>query len=424
VGVVDWLKSWFRPRPRVRNVAALSGSEAGVTQEVVDTGGGPLKPGHRRLALRDGRLLPKPKPKGSPYVWPRPKKPKYFSAVEANRLFSDTLRTRDRAIRDLAIDEEQLGRYGLPIWRSEADLAAALNISEKQLRHYSIHRHRETSPHYVTFAIPKRSGGRRLIYAPKRRLKAIQRRLNALLVGKLPISQAAHGFRPGRSVASNAQPHVGKAVVIKLDLEDCFPSIHVGRVRGLLVSLGYSYPVATSLAVLMTEAPRQAVEAEGKIYHPPVGPRVCVQGAPTSPGLCNAVLMRLDRRVGGLARKHGYQYTRYADDLTLSGDDRTQIKLLITIVGKIAREEGFRLNKRKTRVLRRRGRQQVTGVVVNSQMGLSRIERRRIRAAIHRLSADDDNARRRLEGKVEYLQMLNPNQAVPLRSALVEARRR
>ena len=339
-------------------------------------------------------------------------------AEEANRLFSDTMRTRDRNIRDLATDEEQLARYGLPIWRSEVDVAAALDISPTQLRHYSIHRQRETSPHYVTFAIPKRSGGHRLIHAPKKRLKAIQRRLNAELVGKLPVSQYAHGFRAGRSVASNAKCHVGKAVVIKLDIEDCFPSIHFGRVRGLLIALGYSFPVATSLAVLMTEAPRQRVEAEGKIYHVPVGPRVCVQGAPTSPGLCNAVLMRLDRRMGGLAGKHGFEFTRYADDLTLSGNDADKVKLLVALACKIARDEGFRLNRRKTRVLRKGRRQQVAGVVVNEQMGLSRVERRRMRAAIHQLAQGDMQARKRLEGKIAYLRMLNPEQAESLHQDL------
>ena len=227
--------------------------------------------------------------------------------------------------------------------------------------------------------MPKRSGGERLIHAPKRRLKAIQRRLNGLLVSRLPLQPAAHGFRPQRSVATNAGPHAAKEVVIKLDLKDCFPTITHARVRGLLISLGYSYPVAASLAVLMTEPPRQPVEAEGKIYHVPIGPRVCVQGGADESRLCNAVLMRLDRRLAGLARKHDFAYTRYADDLTFSGNDRDQVKRLIALAGRIVREEGFRLNRAKTRVLRKSQRQQVAGVVVNVQPGLSRQERRRLR---------------------------------------------
>ena len=360
-------------------------------------------------------MLPKPKP-SVPAPWTR-RKTKILTRDEAGRLFSETLRTRDRTIRDLAADARQLRRYALPVWTNEGDVAAALGLTVGQLRHYSIHRQRETTAHYVTFAIRKRSGGQRLIHAPKRRLKAIQRMLHEQLVSKLPVSPFAHGFRKGRSVATNAAPHAGKAVVIKLDIADCFPTIHLGRVRGLLIAYGYSYPVAQTLAVLMTEPPRQPVEVDGKLFHVPVGPRACVQGAPTSPGLCNAVLLKLDRRLAGLAQKHGFAYTRYADDLTFSGQDVTKIKLLVTIAARIAREEGLPLNPAKTRVLRAGQRQSVTGVVVNKAIGLSRQERRRLRAALHqRKQADqpDPLTDRQLAGKLAYLHMINPAQAAAL----------
>ena len=126
---------------------------------------------------------------------------------------------------------------------------AALSLTIGHLRHLSQHRQRETVPHYVTFAIPKRSGGERLIHAPKRRLKEVLRKLDRLLVRKLPKSEHAHGFVRGRSIASNAAPHVGKAVVLRFDIKNCFPTIHYGRVRGLLIALGYSYPVAASLEI-------------------------------------------------------------------------------------------------------------------------------------------------------------------------------
>src|SRR5262249_20100449 len=156
-----------------------------------------------------------------------------------------------------------LARYGLPLWRNEQDVAQALGLSVPRLRFFSIHRARERTCHYVTFAIPKRQGGERLIMAPKRELKTIQRQLVALLLSRLPASPHAHGFVRGRSIRSNAEPHRGKRVLVRLDLADFFPSVHVGRVRGLLLALGYSYPVAQTLAVLMTEAPRQRVEIDG-----------------------------------------------------------------------------------------------------------------------------------------------------------------
>lgn len=319
--------------------------------------------------------------------------------------------------RNLAADIEQLKRHGLPLWTIPQDVADALDVSERTLRHYWIHRDRESVVHYVTYAIAKRSGGQRLIQAPKKKLKAILRQLQKLLVSRLPVSPYAHGFLKKRSIATNASSHVGKPVVIKLDIKDCFPTLHHGRVRGLLIGYGYSSRVARILSLLMTESQRQSVVCDAEVVHVPVGPRVCVQGSPTSPGLCNAILRRFDFRMAGLAKKHGFVYTRYADDLTFSGSDASQAKRLITIAGRIAREEKLPLNAEKTRVMRAGQRQRVAGVTVNQEAGLSRQERRRLRAALHQqgLAAVPDPVKdRQLQGKLAYLQMLNPKQAAAL----------
>lgn len=343
-----------------------------------------------------------------------------MTVMEANRLFAGTLRTRNRNLRDLLADEEQLERYGLPIWKTEEDIATALGISVRELRFFTIHRERERQPHYVMFSIPKRSGGRRLIMAPKRRLKAIQRKLLALVVEKLPVNEHSHAFRRGHNIRTGAEPHVGKQLVLKLDLKDFFPSVTFARVRGLLIAYGYSYPVASILGVLMTEAERQPVEVEGDIFHVPVGDRHCVQGAPTSPGICNALLFRLDRRLVGLAKRRGVSYTRYADDLSFSGEvDRNAAHKLRCVVRGVVAEEGFALNAAKTRIMSRGSRQTVTGVVVNKNLGLSRQERRRLRAMAHQLSrgngaADQPVLAAKLKGKMAYLSMLNPQQAALL----------
>jgi len=149
-----------------------------------------------------------------------------------------------------------------------------------------------------------------------------------------------------------------------------------------------------------------------------------VQGAPTSPGICNAVLMRMDRRLFGFAKSVGFHYTRYADDLTFSGNDRFRVPALISMTGQIVDEEGFSINRRKTQIQGHGRRQQVTGVTVNDEKGLSRQERRRLRAAIHQLQPDDPKTRRHLEGKLAYLHMLNPQQALPLQKALAAVRRK
>jgi RNA-directed DNA polymerase len=368
------------------------------------------------LHLTDPRLASKT-PVGQHTILRRPSK-RALPRDETARLFSATLRTRNHEARLLAVDEAQLHRYGLPVWRSEAELAQALEISLKTLRHFSMHSAQERAPHYVTFAIPKRSGGERLIMAPKQRLKAVQRRLNALLCAKLPASEHAHGFRRAHSVRTNAQPHVGKRVLLQLDIREFFPSIHFGRVRGLLLALGYGYPVASALAALMTEPPRQPVAVGDTIYYVPIGMRACPQGAPTSPSISNALLVKMDRRLAGLARRKGFAYTRYADDLTFSGDDIAAAHALRIVASRIVEDEGFQINAEKTRIVRDGSRQRVTGVVVNDVLGLSRQTRRRLRAAIHRCAQTqaaggqaDAATLARLEGELAYVAMLNPQQA-------------
>jgi retron-type reverse transcriptase len=420
-----WIKSLFGGA-RKRDISRLApapgasaSADAGPIEELIDVSGGPLKGHHRRRALRDKRLLPKIKSPARTLGFSKRKK--VMSVTEAERLFGGTMRTRNRNLRDLLVDEDQLKRYELPIWKTEDDLAAALGISLKELWYFSIHRERERQPHYITFSIPKRSGGKRLIMAPKRRLKAIQRKLLASLVEKLPVSEQAHAFRRGRSIRTGAEPHVGKKSVLKLDLKDFFPSVTFARVRGLLIAFGYSFPVATTLGVLMTEAERQPVEIDGTLYHVPVGQRHCVQGAPTSPGICNALLLRLDHRLSGFAKKHQLNYTRYADDLSFSGGmDRKAASRFRLVVSRIISEEGFVVNTDKTRLMGRGNRQTVTGVVVNQTLGLSRQERRRLRAMAHQLgkethTGDHDARRARLDGKLAYLSMLNPQQAARIR---------
>jgi RNA-directed DNA polymerase len=382
----------------------------------------PLKPDHRRLALRDPRLKPRPKPKTP--AWPRPPRRSVMPEDEAKRFFSDTMRSRNRGLRDLVTDPAQLKRFVLPPWETEEQVAEALGMSLKELRFYAIHRRAERYPHYVAFTMPKRNGGERLIMAPKRRLKELQRKLLALLVHRLPVSKYAHGFRRGSSIKTAAEPHVGKKIVLHLDLTDFFHSVTFARVRGLLIALGYGYVVATTLAVLMTEAPRQPVYVDGTLYHVPTAQRRCVQGAPTSPGLCNTMALRLDRRLAGIGRKLGFAYSRYVDDLVFSGDHPERINKLRFLATRIVREEGFEVNADKTRFARRGGCQRVTGVVVNSVLGLSRQERRRLRSLIHRLKHDqlagrpDDGRLAYLRGKLAYLNMLNEDQAAKLRARL------
>ncbi len=353
---------------------------------------------------------------------PNPAKPKRSQRLSIYRLewlrrLSTTGRTRDRKLQDLSGDSSKLEKYKLPVWNNDLEVATALGVSRKELWFYASHRYFDRFLHYVTFRVPKRSGGERLIMAPKRRLKALQRRLLTELVEKLPVSDRAHAFRVGRNIRSGAAEHVGKQVVIKMDLKDFFPSVTFGRVRGFLIAYGYGYDVATTLAALMTECERQSVESNGMLYYVPVGHRHCVQGAPTSPGICNALFLGTDQVLTGLSKKRGLSYTRYADDLCFSGaiEKKEIIEFIRSVEGAVARG-GFTVNRAKTRVMGQGTRQQVTGVVVNAGLGMSRKERRKIRATIHRMKTGvvSDEHVQRVQGQVAFAGMLNAEQGTKL----------
>jgi RNA-directed DNA polymerase len=187
--------------------------------------------------------------------------------------------------------------------------------------------------------------------------------------------------------------------------------------------MGYGYPVAAGLAALMTESPRQTVQIGAETFHVPTAPRHTVQGAPTSPGLANALALRLDRRLAGLARAHGLRYSRYADDLAFSGPDAETLRKLIKPIESIVRDEGFRLNREKTRLMTPSRAQRLCGVTLNDGTpGWSRTQRRRLRAALHQAKRDGAEASvwRRLRGRLAFVKMLNPLQAARLAKGLPE----
>lgn len=231
---------------------------------------------------------------------------------------------------------------------------------------------------YVSFSIPKRTGGERLITAPKQRLKAAQRQILEQILDPLPTHANAHGFVASRSVVTNATPHEGSAVVVKLDLEDYFPTIHYRRVEGFFASLGFATEVARMLARLTTHRARLA---DGYVVWPGVLP----QGAPTSPSLANHISGRLDARLTGLAHRVSAVYSRYADDLTFSFkvDPGPRLGRFFWWIDQILQQEGFAENASKRRVIRACGQQRVTGVVVNERAHVPREAKRRFRAILN-----------------------------------------
>jgi RNA-directed DNA polymerase len=246
--------------------------------------------------------------------------------------------------------------------------AKALGLAIPRLRWLSYHREVDSGTHYRRWLVPKRDGSQRLISAPKSELKRVQRWIMREVTEHLPVHGAAHGFIAGRSIATNARVHAGANIVVKLDIRGFYPTVTMRRVKGLLRRAGLGEQVATLMALLATESPREEVVTHGRTHYVAIGPRSLPQGAPTSPSITNALCLRLDCRLSGLARKLGCRYTRYADDLAFSwhGSTKPQIGALLRAVGTIVRAEGFELHTKKTRVMRKGARQKVTGLVVNA----------------------------------------------------------
>ncbi|MDR3633161.1 MAG: reverse transcriptase family protein [Isosphaeraceae bacterium] len=335
--------------------------------------------------------------------------------------------------------------WTVPPILTPGELAERLGLTPAELDWFADRRLREPRlpdgplRHYRYRWQAKRLGSARLVESPKPRLKAVQRRLLHELFDLIPPHDAAHGFRAGRSVRTFVAPHVGQHVVIKMDLRDFFPTITDARVTALLLTAGYPEAVARLLSGLCTNSvPAEVWDdpaspargSEGwrlrRLYQQPHLP----QGAPTSPALANLCAFRVDRRLSGLARAAGAHYTRYADDLVFSGGPefaRSVARFPIHVAA-IALEEGFTVQTRKTRIMRRSVRQRVAGVVVNDRPNIARAEYDALKALLfncvrHGPGGQDRighaDFRAHLAGRIAYVSALHPSRGQRL-SALFE----
>jgi hypothetical protein len=271
------------------------------------------------------------------------------------------------------------------------DLTKRLGLTYQQLKFFQ--------PAYQAFSIPKRVGGHRTIIAPDDGTRNVQRLVLRRILNRLKSHSCATGFEKGHSIVTNAKVHLGADVIVRMDIQDFFPTTTADRVKDYFRSIGWDEE-STDLLL-----------------------RICVcndylpQGAPTSPRLSNLVNMQMDARLAGLADSMGAAYTRYADDITYSLShqrireqhsvntknpktlepisvapdhsnwEKMCVSALIRATRTIVRDYGYEMHyRRKIHVRRRHQRQLVTGLVVNDRVGLPRETRRRLRAVEHRLA--------------------------------------
>ena len=354
----------------------------------------------------------------------------------------DTFKLRQRldSAEFIAPDDDRAD-WPVPRLATVGELADWLKLEANELAWFAdrkgLERHVGDGPlrHYRYRWSRKRGGRSRLIEAPKLRLKVMQQRLLAELFDVIPVHDAAHGFRKGRSVKTYVEPHVGQTIVLRMDLQDFFPSIETSRLTGLLMSVGYPEEVAQTLTALCSNrAPsdvwktfpdrehwerRRGSELLLKRAHFP-------QGAPTSPAIANLIAYRLDCRLTGLANWGGATYTRYADDLLFSGgpDFADKAKRFHIYVAAIAIEEGFQVNHHKTRFMTQSQQQRAAGVVLNVRPNVPRAEYDQLKAILHQATLTGPQAQNRAEhrdfrshlaGRIAYMSQWNPQRGEKLK---------
>lgn len=243
---------------------------------------------------------------------------------------------------------------------------------------------------YSSFTVPKKSGGTRIINAPNQRLKTLQRHLANLLNDcQQEISKArgtshhplAHGFVEGYSIATNADEHTRRRFVLNLDLKDFFPSFNFGRVRGFFIK-NRDYALNEKVATVLA----QIASHDNQLP----------QGSPCSPAISNIITHVLDIRLTQLAKKNRCHYSRYADDLTFSTNQKTFPSGLAVQLGlndwglsdpltKTISKAGFTVNASKTRMQTTSNRQVVTGLTVNRKVNVNSDYYRYARSMCHEL---------------------------------------
>lgn len=257
---------------------------------------------------------------------------------------------------------EEIESKGLPPIFEMQHLADLIGVNKSYIAAVT----KDSAAFYRDFEIKKRSGGIRIISAPNPTLLRCQRWINGEILQHVPIHSSAFGFVPGRSVIDNAKMHTLGSQLLGMDVKNFFPSIRIEAVEDTFLGIGYPPNVSLIMARLCCK--------DDKLP----------QGAPTSPAISNLVCRNMDKEIFDLTSARSLIYTRYADDISVSGDD-----LGSDVLGKIAfilNSFGFSVNDEKTRISKKGSKKIVTGVSIGTGCPkLPRKEVRSIKADAHAL---------------------------------------
>lgn len=248
---------------------------------------------------------------------------------------------------------------------------------------------------YKERKILKKSGEFRTIHIPNYSMKIVQKWILVNILEKLVPSSSATAFRKGSDygIIQNAKIHQHAIFTIAIDLTNFFGTINSQRVYRLFKNIGYNKFAATLLTNLCT--------LNG----------VLPQGGVCSPAISNLICLNLDNRLEGLCGKRGIVYSRYADDMCFSADNKDLLKKTLPIIKKIVENEKFFINEKKTKYFGNRNRKIITGVVLSREgvKGLNKLRapkdmKQKIRVLIHEaIVTGDYNGKSKILGMISYV---------------------
>lgn len=256
---------------------------------------------------------------------------------------------------------------------------------------------------YNKFKIPKKKGGFRKIEKPNENLKKIQTLILEEILEKVQVCDKATAFLKGKSITDNAKEHINKRYILNLDLNDFFGNIRYESVYKLFKKIGFEDKKAKKLSRLCTH--------NGRLP----------QGAPTSPYISNIICENLDREMIKLCKSIQADYTRYADDITISTNNN-YLRQNFKAIEEIINNEGFRLNYKKTRFINKNNKQVVTGIVVNEKINIDKNILKEIRQTLYycnkygvenhirykNINISKERFRNVLLGRIMFVNNINP----------------
>ena len=270
----------------------------------------------------------------------------------------------------MKLETVKLQIHGLPVLKNLDDLSTLTRISKKTLYKCSF----KSDYQYREVSIPKKNGENRNLSIPSRTLKALQAWILRNILDKLHSSSSSIGFERGHSIRENALEHIGANAMLNLDFADFYDHIKSVHVFNLFRKVGYNNLISTILSNICTY--------KGRLP----------QGSPCSPKIANLYCIRLDKRIQNYVGPKGLKYTRYADDITISGSDDRAVARILNLVKSIISDEKLKVNEDKTRISGFGSQKTVTGLVVTeSDVGIGTVKYKVLRSKFHHLATKPTN---------------------------------